>query len=928
VGCSAPEIASESIGASTDALSVVSSPVVKDAQVVLSSVGGGGPNDNFGSSSTVVIGTIQITSRGFFGYALPSLPPAASVTKAELVIPAGQFLPGGTFTGSLSLVNDSTSWQESTITWNNQPAATPLGNQFTLTNANSGARLDVTSAVAQAMAAGKSEISFAILPVSSNVFIASKESDQGIATSLSIEFDVPGAGCFARDATTLVSVSSAGVQGNQNSTTPSLSADGRLVAFTSDATNLVAGDTNGASDIFLRDLSSGVTSRVSVSSAGAQGNAFSFSPRVSADGKIVAFASQASNLVAGDTNGFIDVFVRDLANAQTSRVSVSSAGVQGDQPSFGPVGLSADGRFVAFASASTNLVAGDTNLQSDVFVRDRTANQTTRVSVATGGVQANGSSADPSMSADGRFVAFVSTASNLVAGDTNAGQDVFVRDRTAGQTTRVSVATGGAQANGESFVPSISADGRFVAFSSFASNLVPNDTNIQQDVFVRDRTTGQTTRVSVGPGGAQGNGFSDFPTISADGRLVAFISDASNLVPDDNNGVVDLFVFDRTTGRMTRVDVSSTGQEANERVIITSAISADDRFVVFDSAATNLVPNDANGELADVFLRDLRPVASFSTFHLRNIPVAANPAGETLAPDGTSSSGFFPTRVLGTTPAVWYSDPLTGTFNNGFYLLNLWTNHPGAASIVSAQLGTSQADGSGFTAVAVSSAIDVNASGTGNHVTTFSLHVLAPLTLTNQRLVLKIALQSGVAPTMVYNGGVDFDTNLQTTGGCATPTVTAPVTFHLVGTDEQGVAPPGDHMRRTSTGASGFFPTALLDATLRRWYTEPINAAFPASRHTFVLWTNSPGAASTVDLEIARTDADGSNAVPLATASANVNASGTGNHTTTFGPLNVPAVTLAGQRLRVVLHGPASGARSTMVFNGGVDFDTRLTISP
>src|SRR6185369_16730455 len=140
-------------------------------------------------------------------------------------------------------------------------------------------------------------------------------------------------------------------------------------------------------------------------------------------------------------------------------------------------------------------------------------------SVATGGAQANGSSADPSMSGDGRFVAFVSTASNLVAGDTNAGQDVFVRDRTANQTTRVSVATGGAQANGESFVPSISADGRFVAFSSFAQNLVPNDTNIQQDVFVRDRTTGQTTRVSVGPGGVQGNGFSDFPTISPDGRL-------------------------------------------------------------------------------------------------------------------------------------------------------------------------------------------------------------------------------------------------------------------------------------------------------------------------------------------------------------------------------------------------------------------------
>src|SRR5204863_6531403 len=153
--------------------------------------------------------------------------------------------------------------------------------------------------------------------------------------------------------------------------------------------------------------------------------------------------------------------------------------------------------------------------------------------------------------------------------------------------------------------------------------------------------------------------------------------------------------------------------------------------------------------------------------------VAATPAGELLAPDGTSSRGFMPTHVLGVAPNVWYSDPLTGTFNNGFYLLNLWTNHPGGPSIVFAQLGTSAPDGSGFAAVAVSSPIDVNASGTGNHVTTFSLHVLAPLTLNNQRLVLKVGLQAGsgsVAPTMAYNGGVDFDTNLQTTGGCATAT--------------------------------------------------------------------------------------------------------------------------------------------------------------
>jgi hypothetical protein len=199
---------------------------------------------------------------------------------------------------------------------------------------------------------------------------------------------------------------------------------------------------------------------------------------------------------------------------------------------------------------------------------------------------------------------------------------------------------------------------------------------------------------------------------------------------------------------------------------------------------------------------------------------------------------------------------------------------------------------------------------------TFNLHVLAPLNLNNQRLVVQVAFQPGgssVAPTMVYNGGVDFDTNLETTGGCTVSTVAAPVTFHLVGTSEPDVTPAGDHMRRTPTGASGFFPTALLGPTSRRWYTEPVNAALPASNYTFTLWTNSPGASSVVSLEIDRTDADGSHVVRLAGATKDVNASSTGNHTTTFGPLAVPAVNLAGQRIRVVLSGPP-GVQPTMVF--------------
>ncbi|HLZ09204.1 MAG TPA: hypothetical protein VKT80_11485, partial [Chloroflexota bacterium] len=169
----------------------------------------------------------------------------------------------------------------------------------------------------------------------------------------------------------------------------------------------------------------------------------------------------------------------------------------------------------------------------------------------------------------------------------------------------------------------------------------------------------------------------------------------------------------------------------------------------------------------------LTACTSFSTFHLLHADVAATPTGELLGPDATSATGFFPTHVITPNGFIWYSDPLTGSFNNGFYALNVWTNHPGGFSPVFAQIGTSQADGSGFSPIAVSSTLDVNATGTGNHVTTLSIHVLAPITLSSQRLVAKLFLQSGsgtTAPTMAYNGGLDFDTNLQTTGGCAVPT--------------------------------------------------------------------------------------------------------------------------------------------------------------
>jgi Tol biopolymer transport system component len=315
---------------------------------------------------------------------------------------------------------------------------------------------------------------------------------------------------------------------------------------------LVAGDTNGAIDVFVRDRQNGTTERVSVDSNALQGNGDCQSPSISADGRYVAFCSFADNLIPSDVNGFPDVFVRDRQAGTTERVSVDPNGMYGNGQSEFP-SISADGRFVSFSSAASNLVVADTNGLVDVFVRDRQNGTTERVSVASSGLQGNGQSYQPSISADGRYLAFSSIAGNLVLGDTNSHYDIFVRDRQSGTTERVSVDSNGVQGNGNSELPSISAEGRVVAYQSYAANLVQNDTNGFQDVFVRDRQSATTTRVSVDSAGVQGNLLSYFPSISTTGRFVAFASSASNLVAGDTNDSIDVFVHDRTASGFTSV---------------------------------------------------------------------------------------------------------------------------------------------------------------------------------------------------------------------------------------------------------------------------------------------------------------------------------------------------------------------------------------
>jgi hypothetical protein len=401
----------------------------------------------------------------------------------------------------------------------------------------------------------------------------------------------------------------------------SLSNDGFTVAFLSDATNLVNNDSNGQVDGFVRKGSEAAVSRISLSSAGAASNGRTFTVHLSGDARFVVFTSAGSNLVAGDTNAVTDVFVRDLERSTTERVNVSSSGAQANGSTSGAT-ISDDGRYVAFTSLATNLVAGDTNNANDVFVRDRVNGTTERVSVSSGGAQGDQQSAGAAMSADGRFVAWGSGATNLVPGDTNATYDGFIRDRQAGTTERFNVSSSEAQA--ESGVTTwyggqaISDDGRYVSFVEDAANLVPGDTNGVRDVFLRDRQSGLTERVSLSSGEAQQNGHATSAAISANGNFVAFLSDATNLVSGDTNALRNVFVRNRGAGTTERIDMRYDGRQSTSGHAQNSvALSAGGGLVAFDSGAT-LTPRDTN--TIDVFVRDVGRPGFDSIFPTVNTP--------------------------------------------------------------------------------------------------------------------------------------------------------------------------------------------------------------------------------------------------------------------------------------------------------------------
>jgi hypothetical protein len=414
------------------------------------------------------------------------------------------------------------------------------------------------------------------------------------------------------------SVDSTGAEANDYSSYAiGISEDGGLVLFSSHAWNLVANDLNGWEDVFVHDFSTGTTELVSVDSSGKQGNSDSglFSGAISADGQVVAFVSWATNLVTGDKNGVSDIFVHDRSTGVTERVSVNSSGGEANGPSDVPA-LSADGRYVAFECLASNLVSGDHNGVWDIFVHDRSTGATQRVSVDSSGVEGNGHCYGPSISRDGQVVAFGSEATNLVSGDTNRSPDVFVHDRGSGATEIVSVSSQGVQGSGISSNASVSGDGAFVAFSSLSNNLVPSDTNGFSDVFVRDRSAGTTERVSVDSSGGQANEVSDWSSISSDGQVVAFSSAASNLVAGDANQSFDVFVRDRAAGTTEVASIGRSGGVGNDDSGDSGlglALSGNGMVVAFESVATDLVSGDTNGT-SDIFVGGCNDVASWSNY--------------------------------------------------------------------------------------------------------------------------------------------------------------------------------------------------------------------------------------------------------------------------------------------------------------------------
>jgi Tol biopolymer transport system component len=416
-------------------------------------------------------------------------------------------------------------------------------------------------------------------------------SQQVVDAPASLELATPGLRVYA-DA-----------NGASSSNAAALSADGRYVVFMSDATSFVPGDSNGLTDIFVRDQQSGLIRRVNTSSSGEQANGSCADPAISGNGRYVVFSSLASNLVPDDTNNVRDVFLKDLATGSTVRVSLNADGSQATTDNeFSPMSpsISADGRFVAFLTFS-RLLPRDTNIHSDVYVKDMWTGELDLVSTAADETLANFRNHAPSISPDGRYVVFASQASNFVPEDSTITMDIYLKDRvTRSIRLASSNAAGTSGGDNSSMKPVVSAGGRYVAFMSYAHNLITPDINYT-DIYVKDMQTGAIERANTNAAGVIESNDADLPSISADGRYVAFQSKFYGPPP---TSMTRIYIKDRQSGQLLRGDRLSTGAAQTTGISLAPAISADGRFVSFNSASTGFVSGDING-LADIYVHDL-----------------------------------------------------------------------------------------------------------------------------------------------------------------------------------------------------------------------------------------------------------------------------------------------------------------------------------
>jgi hypothetical protein len=424
--------------------------------------------------------------------------------------------------------------------------------------------------------------------------------------------ETPSASVRTPGDVTLVSTSSFGVKGNGNSEFGIASADGTKVVFWSEATNLDPADTDTIADVYVKDLVTGTLTLASTSDTGVKGNGDSMARgAISADGTRVAFFSEATNLDPLDTDAIPDIYVKDLVTGDLTLVSIDQQGDKANARSFGPV-MSADGTRVGFYTWATNLDPRDTDAGvSDVYVKELDTGALKLVSTDATGQKGNGASySRGAMSADGSQLAFWSRATNLDPNDTDTIADVYVKDVDTGHVVLASQTQGGVKGNGASYGQKLSADGSLIAFHSEATNLDPNDTDELDDVYVKNLVTGELTLASTSSEGVKGNGESEEPVLSEDGVLVTFYSEADNLDAADTDEIDDVYVKNLVTGVLTLVSTSANGTKGNGDSSF-PRFAAGGTLVAFMSFASNLDAGDPD-HLEDVFVKELAPAPTVS----------------------------------------------------------------------------------------------------------------------------------------------------------------------------------------------------------------------------------------------------------------------------------------------------------------------------